>query len=57
MHQPRALSIAPGTLVVAQPWADCITNTPESEQTRRNARRYTADRCNSARFDTQHACA
>src|SRR5271155_3317519 len=28
MHRSRAPSIAPGTFVVAQPWADCITNMP-----------------------------
>jgi hypothetical protein len=28
MHRSRAPSIAPGTFVVAQSWADCITNMP-----------------------------
>jgi hypothetical protein len=28
MHRSRVPSIAPGTLFVAQPWADCITNMP-----------------------------
>src|ERR1700692_1577307 len=31
MHQSRAPSIAPGTFIVAQPWADCITNMPGSD--------------------------
>src|SRR4030088_1636884 len=48
MHRSRAPSIAPGTFVVAQSWADCITNMPGFDL--RQAQRETVDQITSQKI-------